>query len=957
MSRPTPILLLATLLTAQVRSQVATVKELERTVETRTGARGEWKDAAIDEQLKANDGIRTDERSRAVVRLTELHAMRMEENTDVQISPGMLGESGGALPSPQLAINGGAVFLFSREQEGKVLINTPAVKGRMKGTQLFVRVSPGGRSFFQVLEGQVDLSNTHGAVTLAAGEAGEALPGSAPRRTAVLEANNILQWALYYPAVLDPAELGLSASERKTAAASLAAYESGDLLRALELYPNHKPASSGARLYKAGVLLAVGRVDESRHLLAGARRDAPGRRALERMIAAVTQTPDPGQPVNAIDALLENSPDSAKAVMRGLPSDKVLEIIQPLQFSGKEQAPADSGKEVRPSKIWTEATMTTAGEAIAESYYQQSKSNLTAALAAANRATEIAPENGYAWTRLAELEFSFSRHRAASAALERGLALTPRNAQAHALRGFILSAENRIADARAEFELATQLDGALGNGWLGLGLTKIKSGDAAGGRADLQTAATVEPTASIFHSYLGKAFSSEGMHKEARKDLDLARKLDPRDPTPWLYSAIEHQQNNRTNTAIGDLEESIRINDNRRLYRSQFLLDQDRAVRGANLARIYQAAGMNDVAVREATRAVESDYTNPSAHLFLANSFDALRDPRRIALRHETPWFNELLLANMLSPVGGGPLSQYVSQQEYSRLLEKDGVGGSLTAEWRDTDEFRTGASLFGTHGDFSWGLDTGWRNDPGQRLNSEAELAEVYGQMKWQASPDDVVYFLGKWGDQSSGDNFETYDNQPLAPGFDFTENQEPGLLLMGWNHQWKPGSNTLFLAGRLSADQHLSDPAAQQLLIKRGSSGMRPGFVQQDMQGFDEFTNPELRNATPPAVYAAPDGSLVYSPALLEEIAPYLGTGSVISAKSAPFDFDTRREFEIYTAELQHIWQTQQNTLIAGARWQSGTFDTDTRLSIKRPSFVGGVSTPPPPPHHQTAVEPPPR
>ncbi len=204
------------------------------------------------------------------------------------------------------------------------------------------------------------------------------------------------------------------------------------------------------------------------------------------------------------------------------------------------------------------------------------------------------------------MEFSFGRHKEAGAALERGLQLTPLNAQAHALMGFVLSAENKIAAARAAFEQAVQLDGALGNGWLGLGLTKIKRGDKAGGRADLQTAATVEPTQSFFHSYLGKALSAEGRRGEARKDLDLARQLDPRDPTPWLYSAIEHQQNNRTNEAIADLEQSIAINDNRRLYRSEFLLDQDRAVRSANLAKLYQNAGMTGVAVREATRAVES---------------------------------------------------------------------------------------------------------------------------------------------------------------------------------------------------------------------------------------------------------------------------------------------------------------------------------------------------------------
>ena len=87
-------------------------------------------------------------------------------------------------------------------------------------------------------------------------------------------------------------------------------------------------------------------------------------------------------------------------------------------------------------------------------------------------------------------------------------------------------------------------------------------------------------------------------------------------------------------------------------------------MRSANLAAIYQDDGMFDLSVREATLGVNEDYSNASSHLFLANSYNALRDPTRINLRYETPWFNELLLANLLAPVGGGPLSQFVSEQE-----------------------------------------------------------------------------------------------------------------------------------------------------------------------------------------------------------------------------------------------------------------------------------------------------
>src|SRR6185369_2678231 len=99
-------------------------------------------------------------------------------------------------------------------------------------------------------------------------------------------------------------------------------------------------------------------------------------------------------------------------------------------------------------------------------------------------------------------------------------------------------------------------------------------------------------------------YANEGDFKAADKELNLAAKLDPNDPTPWLYSALLKQRENRINEAISDLEKSQDLNENRSVYRSSLLLDQDRAVRSANLAAIYRDAGMFDVSVREASRAV-----------------------------------------------------------------------------------------------------------------------------------------------------------------------------------------------------------------------------------------------------------------------------------------------------------------------------------------------------------------
>lgn len=858
-----------------VSAQDARILEIENTVQTAARGSSSWSAASTNQALAIGDRVQTGAKSRASVRLTSLYTMRMEQLTKIVISPPPPEET-----NPELELSNGAAFIFSREVSGEIDIKTPAANGALRGTQLFVSVGPEGRTFFQTFEGSVEVSNSAGSLTIAAGEAAEAIPGQAPKRTAVLEAKNILQWALYYPAVVDVTDLGQGAGP--PASTALDAYLQGDLLDAISLLDGVGGGTSGHCL-RAAILLSVGRVDEAEAGLQGVPERNPARRAIERLIAAV-------------------------------------------KFEEQED--------------WSLDQLETASEAMAESYYRQSRSRLEEAREAARRATELSPGNGYAWVRLAELEFSFGRTKQAKEALERGLQLSPRNAQAHALLGFVLSAENRIEDAHASFERATELDGALGNGWLGLGLTKIRRGDLAEGRGDLQTAATVEPLMSTFHSYLSKAFSLEDRREDARRDLDLARKLDPNDPTPWLYSAIERQQNNETNQAIADMQESIRLNDNRRVYRSRFLLDQDRAVRSANLAAIYQNAGMNEVALREASRAVQSDYTNASAHLFLANAFNARRDPQRISLRYETPWFNELLLANLLSPVGGGPLSQYVSNQEYSKLFESDGIGGSIAYEWRDTEEVRSVASVFGTSGNVSFGLDYGWRDAPGMdaRFNDAAELDEVYGQIKWQATPDDTLYFLGKWAQEEHGDLFDTYDNQPLAPFVSFQEDQEPGLLLGGWNHRWGPGSHTLILGGRLAATQLLTDPTARQLLISRNDSAMRPGFIDT-VGGFDAFTDPALTGSAS----IGPDGSsLIYSPALISAIAPYLGTGKILGVGTAGFDFATQREIEIDSFELQHIQEVDAHTLVGGFRLQNGEVDTTAKLYVERPTFAGGFPTP---------------
>ena len=211
-------------------------------------------------------------------------------------------------------------------------------------------------------------------------------------------------------------------------------------------------------------------------------------------------------------------------------------------------------------------------------------------------------------------------------------------------------------------------------GWAA-GSASIRRGNLAGGREDLLLAAALEPQRALLRSYLGKAYGEENDYPRAAKELERAKSLDQQDPTSWFYSALLDQQHNRINEAVRDLEKSQELNDNRRLYRSRSLLDQDRAVRSVNLANIYLDAGMTDVSLREASRAVNVDYANYSAHLFLANTYDQLRDPRFVNLRLETAANSEYLIANLLAPISGGTLNSAISDQEYSRLFERNRIG------------------------------------------------------------------------------------------------------------------------------------------------------------------------------------------------------------------------------------------------------------------------------------------
>ena len=174
---------------------------------------------------------------------------------------------------------------------------------------------------------------------------------------------------------------------------------------------------------------------------------------------------------------------------------------------------------------------------------------------------------------------------------------------------------------------------------------------------------------------------------------------------------------------------------------------------------------MFDVSVREAARAVNYDYANYSAHLFLADSYDALRDPNEINLRYETPAESEYLVANLLAPVSAGPLSPTISQGEYSRLFAHDGFGVVSDTEYLSRGAWTQSGAQFGVFGNFSYDVEALYHSDPGQWANNDIEQRQLSLTLKQQLTPKDSVYLDVEQYDANFGDVSQYYDQSMANP------------------------------------------------------------------------------------------------------------------------------------------------------------------------------------------------
>jgi tetratricopeptide (TPR) repeat protein len=822
-----------------LETAVIRIEALRLPVEVSVAGTGIWRPARTNDVLRVRDHLRTGEHGRASLRWSDQSIVSLNASTELEVLPP---HQGGAESGLQL-FRGVASF-FHRDKPGRIQIITRGTIAGVEGTEFVLAVDHTDRTTMSVVDGKVRFGNELATLLLTNGEQAVAAPGQAPTRAPGFIANNLLQWCFYYPAVLDVDELKPLLGQSDLAA-SLQAYQRGDLPAALEQFPRRAPPlADGEKIYHAALLLSVGDVE-----------------AAERALAGVTDKSGP--------------PQLFSGALR-----RLIAAVKREEFSAA-------------------AAPRLASEWLADSYYQQSlatdKNSLANALQAARQAVAIAPQNGFAWERIAELEFGFGRLAAAEAALDRSLALAPHNAQALALKGFILAAQNQTRDAVEWFERAISINPSLGNAWLGRGLCRLRMGRTQDGQGDLLMAAATEPQRAELRSYLARAYAVSGDAAHATSEIAIAEKLDPNDPTPWFYSALFLQQKNRINEAIRDLALSKALNDNRRVYRSAFLLDQDRSVRNINLAGMYQDAGLIVVGQQEAARAVNEDYANYAAHLFLADSYfpQEFIYGNNSTLRYETLGASEHFIADLLAPPNVSLSSPRLAQQAYSQIFLHDGSRVSSSTEYLSRGAWSEAATVYGSYGNFGYSMNLLEQYDPGQRRNGDSAVHAYSLLLKQQFSPRDTVFGIIEHYESRGGDLAQSYDPQSVADTFRFTTEQQPNLFL-GYHHEWSPGSHTLALLSR-----------------------------QNDSTSFYNYAQPSLIGSYPDVSPGVP---------ALSAIAPMTFTENFLGQST------------VYSGELQQIWEQADHTTILGTRWQAGDFKSTVALRNPFPYAAFFPTTPGP-------------
>jgi len=729
---------------------MAKIVSVQGRVEIKRHTQREWTPVSLNDTCCPQDTVRVLQNSRAALLLPNDTILRLKESTVITL------EHPPEEQSFWVKLLQGAFHFFSRTPWA-LKFSTPFVNGVVEGTEFFVQVEK-DRTFFSVFEGSLVTENRDGRLKIRSGQTAETLAGQAPKRLDLPSSRDAVHWAVYYPPILDyrpQAFPGKTQQWHQIISQAIESLRVGDPRQAIDRLQSAPLHLRDSDLYvlQAGIMLSVGNITKAEEYLQLAdTNDARNCRAVA---------------LRSIIALAHNKNQTALELAR-----------QALGLN--HQCPAGH---------------------LALSYALQSRFDLQGALRSVLRATQTAPENALLAARLAELRLSLGDLDQALQSARKAVSLNPKLAKTETVLGFAYLMQFKTQKAIQHFQSAIRLDQGAPLPRLGLGLAQIREGKLKQGRTEMEIAVILDPTSSLLRSYLGKAYYDEKRNQLAASQYAQAKKMDPYDPTPWFYDAIRKQTQNRPVEALTDLQHSIRLNDNRGVYRSRLLLDQDLAARSAALGRIYKDLGFEHQAFLQGWKSLSDDPANFSAHRLLADTYSARP-------RHEIARVSELLQSQLLQPLNVNPIQPHLGESniyllegsgptdpsfnEFNPLFQRNRLTLQATGLGGGKDTIGDEVVHSGLWDNFSYSLGQFHFQSDGLRENNDQNLNlyNLFAQMNIHYSTSMQAEY--RYKDQDTGDLSLLYNPENYMP--DLSKKEETQSWRFGLRHTFGPGHDLLF-------------------------------------------------------------------------------------------------------------------------------------------------------------------
>jgi tetratricopeptide (TPR) repeat protein len=810
---------------------VARIYDTQGKVEVSRDEGRSWSAASAGQDLNRGDTIRTGALSRTSLLVADQSLLKIGPDSTLKLQE--------VVPSAKISMGQAVRKVLAeagqstyRMLKGRawfrswttLLVETPTVNVGVRGSEFGLAVAGDGETLLAMLEGEARMFNQYGSIDVMAGEEGLCRPGSAPIKRILVNPEDAVQWSLMYPTPIsfrdyyfisqDPERLNAlmgkvdgelkgrlsdpslwvrkgeilhdlgrwseaqdafrkAAGNEATRAAAYAGLgwvemQLGNLEGAAGFFQRVIPPTEMSVLGVSLVLYRNGRGVEALVFLEGAMRSL-GRKPRLLVQAAYLNLVF-GRSKEAFGLLQESERTEATTMGYGLLANAYL------VHNRKAQAIAAAQEAVRLNPFSSAAQVDLA-------WARQAHFDLPGAMEAARKAMELDPQNIRALITYGQLLFGSGYVEEAQEVAQRVMEISPDEPLAHNLAGFILLARRKTEPAIATFQRAIQLDSTQASPHLGLGIAQMRNANVQEALQEMLVATLLEPRESLNYTYLGKALYQVREFDQALKSLRWAKALDPKDPTPHLYSGIIQTDMNQGAKAIRDLEKSVELNDNRAVYRSQFLLDEDRAVKNVDLARTYSKLGMDAMARNRAILSLKDDPNNSAAHLFAAKVLTVEGDRSAAAE-------SEILKSLLLQPPNQNSFNSF---QEYTSFFEKPTIGGSPEAQ----------GGIHGTQryiGDF-WGS---WDNLAARELfqysttdgfkenNFYRSWFNIFS-FKYQLGLNNDFLVSHQHNEAKSGDR-STDLNAFLREDLDSTIQSNIDRLTLGYHLRTSPTSDILF-------------------------------------------------------------------------------------------------------------------------------------------------------------------